>query len=494
MTTAAPIVDRNPQALPWYGMTPRQWQGPALQAALRAIDKRTPGVIAATMGSGKSMVIGELAALHRGQVLITTPTVRLVDQLAATVSARCEPRGWTVGRYYTHAKEPDHEVVVCCNASVTACLAAMRKAHRTPQLWIADECHGTTADEMMALAEEIGDCARIGFTATPYRADERERLRLYESTLYEYGPGDALRDGVIVPWRVEHPVDVSLDLDSMCIKWIAAQTQPGVEHPGIVNAVDIEDAEAFATKLNRYDIRAEAVHSRKGRGAADETMASLRAGEIDTVVHVNMLKEGVDYPWLRWLCCRRPVSSRVRFAQEIGRVLRASPGKTEAVIFDPHDLFGALTIDYDAALGWREPPKRTPDDDVAEAIEKDSERDERGRIEVGAAASAAVALWLRRVRLAWAAQGRVDLKVKSTSWRKDAPTDKQLAFARRMWRSAWLKYRQLVPEHVKTGIDAAGASIGAGRFRKGDVSDLIDILITIANAGGWPDPWSDADS
>jgi hypothetical protein len=76
----------------------------------------------------------------------------------------------------------------------------------------------------------------------------------------------------------------------------------------------------------------------------------LRSGRIRALVHVQLLTEGVDLPWLQWLALRRPVGSPVRLVQEVGRVLRAWPGKTEAVLYDPHDLLGELGLVHAAAL------------------------------------------------------------------------------------------------------------------------------------------------
>jgi hypothetical protein len=67
-------------------------------------------------------------------------------------------------------------------------------------------------------------------------------------------------------------------------------------------------------------------------------------------VHCQLLTEGVDLPWLRWLALRRPVSSPVRLVQEVGRVLRAARGKAEAVLYDPHDCLGAVGLVHAAAL------------------------------------------------------------------------------------------------------------------------------------------------
>jgi hypothetical protein len=48
-----------------------------------------------------------------------------------------------------------------------------------------------------------------------------------------------------------------------------------------------------------------------------------------------MLSEGVDMPFLRRLAIRHARGSRVEYAQEIGRVLRATAGKSYALVYDP---------------------------------------------------------------------------------------------------------------------------------------------------------------
>jgi superfamily II DNA or RNA helicase len=89
----------------------------------------------------------------------------------------------------------------------------------------------------------------------------------------------------------------------------------------------------------------------------------LRTGELSALVHCHMLSEGVDMPWLRWMALRQARGSRVEFLQEFGRVLRAAPGKTEAVIFDPHEL----TRDH-PLTGWLEVADA---DDAEPASEKE---------------------------------------------------------------------------------------------------------------------------
>ena len=138
----------------------------------------------------------------------------------------------------------------------------------------------------------------------------------------------------------------SSDVDDVCHRLIANQSGPGV-----VSALNIDDAESYAGYLNRYGIKSAAIHSKMRRSDRDRLLNSLKNGSLKCLVHVSLLAEGVDMPWLSWLCLRRPVGSRVRFVQEVGRVLRAHPEKEIAYILDPHDLFGLHCLSNPERLG-----------------------------------------------------------------------------------------------------------------------------------------------
>lgn len=309
------------------------------------------------MGSGKSLLVAELVACARarGRIVITTSTVALVEQLGRTLSERLTVDGRQdhVGLYYTHGKQVDRPIIVACTPSAEVLVSALRERGETCAFWLADECHRTEASSMRAAMNELRPRAALGFSATPYRAYEWEALSLFETVAYRYGPADALRDGVIVPWRVQDWTGDQVPLDDACCEMIA-----GSEGPGIVNAVSIRDAERFARRLKRGGIAAAAVHSEMPRSRLSARLQALQAGRIRALVHVALLQEGVDLPWLRWICLRRPLSSRVRFAQEVGRVLRAHPGKRVAVIYDPLDLCSVFRLTYEATLGWETPHAR----------------------------------------------------------------------------------------------------------------------------------------
>lgn len=321
---------------PWCGREPRRWQREALDAVLGAMrgGTRRPLVQACT-GAGKSLWLAELAARCTGRVLVTTPSQQLVAQLSATLEERCPG---DVGRVYQHAWEPDRRIVVTCNAS----LERLLEEHPQWACWIADEAHRMEGERLRQVQDRIQRKVSCGLTATPFRADGRG-MQNWDRLVYQYPSAKAVEDGVLVPWRAVRWDGVGTPTtDELVEGWIR-----DAKGPGIVSATSVADAEAFAARVGPSAL---AIHDRLTKRERDRRIAALRDGEIRCLVHVSLLTEGVDMPWLCWLAMRRPVGSIVRLVQEVGRVLRASPGKTEAVLFDPYNLLGELGLTHEASL------------------------------------------------------------------------------------------------------------------------------------------------
>jgi hypothetical protein len=217
-------------------------------------------------------------------------------------------------------------------------------------LWIADECHKTECSTILDDFKNLSPAHSLGLTATPFRSDLCEAISLFGRLIYRYGVAEAQADEVVCPWRIVHAQAVD-GLDRTCLDLVR-----DAKGPGLANATDIEDAEGFAAYLNGQGVPTKAIHSRLMPRDRRRVLRELRDGALRCAVHVNLLAEGANYPWLRWLLLRRQVESRVRFVQEIGRLLRSHPGKGEATFYDPHDLFGNFQLGYAEALG--EPPEK----------------------------------------------------------------------------------------------------------------------------------------
>lgn len=468
----------------WEGAKrpPRKWQREALPIILDALrgPNRCRGVVSVTTGGGKSIALAELVRvalpgtkLRDRVIVVTTPTQSLVRQLSATVAERIGI--WDVGQYYADRKESERAVIVTCNASLPALSAELTMQGRDVSLLIADECHSTESETMRAAIPSLKPLSQVGFTATPFRSVETQALSGWDRLIFRYTFADALADGVLVPFS-DHVVhwtgDGEADVDAVCERMIRDH---GVG-PGIVSAVSIQDAEDYARRLSEAGIPAEAIHSRLQVAEQARRIERLRTGALRCLVHVSLLAEGVDLPWLRWLCLRRPVGARVRFIQELGRVLRvcepdAWGPKAYATVMDPHNLLGRLGIAHEAAVGQAleeevgEPPERLQRKALEAAVREMPEP---------VAVDKATA-WTQRMLLELQAHGIAPAdKVSGGRWRDQDPSEAQVRYLRKMrWASQYLPETHREPVKL---LVARGESL-----TRGAVSDLISVLAGLAD-------------
>lgn len=467
---------------PWAGAPrePRKWQRDALPAITAAVRARKRGIVSAVMGAGKTDLTGEVAYLASARpgakvVVIGVPTQALVRQTAASIEGRVG--AGRVGQWFADKKQL-RPVVVACYDSLPGLAVELVARGLACGVLVCDEVHQTQAETVRGAVRALAPSWCVGFTATPFRSNGKERLEDWDEIVYSYSLGDALRDGVLVPWRTVNYDGAGEDgTDHVVCEMIRRDA----EGPGIVSARTIEDAEQYAAYLRDHGLKAEAIHSAMPRAARDLRIEWLRDGTgTRCLVHVNLLSEGVDLPWLRWLGMRRPVDARVRFVQELGRVLRSHPGKTEAVLLDPHDLLGLHGIAHAPTLGVGGACAETLDP------RSDEERDERvvlPSVLPPAVAIDAATRWARALLLSLQAHGLAESKVGSRSWRTRAPTEKQikaLAYAHR------LASRKIPDEHRKATLRLSRPEVARG-LQCGAVSDLISVLFAVADAGSWPE-------
>lgn len=460
----------------WGGSQPRKWQEECLPICLASIKSKEKGLVHATMGAGKTKLLVEICASGRGRVLIIVPSIRLVDQTFKVVDERLPGQ---CGTFYTYSKDTWQRIIICCSNSIPALLNDPTWPG-PPDLLIIDEAHKSECSIIRDSFDRLSPKKLIGFSATPYRSKEDERLQLFEREIFSYGVAEALRDGVIVPFRqIPWTGPDGANLDDCCV----TMAQDAVRHgPGLVNALNIDDAEMFATRLNTAGIRATAVHSRLSRAAQATAMENLRTGRLQIVVHVSLLTEGVDFPWLRWLLMRRPVSARVRFAQEIGRVLRAAPGKTEALLYDPHDLLGQLALSYEAVIGLAmEEEEDAPFEKELDAVLAKGESDEDGMREPSdPKLPKRLESWRRYLRalyLAAMGEGLIECRVKSTRWRPNPISEKQKTAIEK--KLGGLSRDTRIPLPHRQALAKIGEQ--AGFLTKGDASDFLSLLFLFSD-------------
>lgn len=255
-------------------------------------------------------------------------------------------------------------------ASVDTLLQRLKRQAYKFSLLIFDEAHHVVdGNKWGRVYEQLGRPPMLGVTATPVRTDGKG-LGDHAGGVFKamvLGPSvvELIERGMLINPKV-YASPVVPDLDDLKVNRdgdynlqdLAARvdkpriTGSAVSHyskicPGaraIVFCSSIEHARHVAAEFNaagyRFDLLVGAPHMSDAERTA--VNKRLRRGEIHGACTVDLVSEGYDLPDLECCIMLRPTASEALFLQQVGRVMRPSPGKTECFLLDHVANVGAL--------------------------------------------------------------------------------------------------------------------------------------------------------
>lgn len=487
---------------------PRKWQSLAIPKIIQHYNQKNPSraVIHAVTGSGKSILIAQVCACIECDwnevVVVSTSRQKLVRQIRSTIEERLESDEFmappVVGAFFADQKDglDNRKIIVACNDSLGPLAEALSKRGARTAFYICDELHRSESPKMKKAYDALLPVMSLGLSATPYRANVKKGISNFDEVIYKYGIQDALDDqNVIVSWIVKNWERGETDLDTACIEMMKEEDRGR----GLVNAVSIADAELFAKKATESGYPTKAVHSKMSDSDMDEIFKELRTGLIKAIAHVDLLVEGVDLPYLEYLCMRRVVGSRNRFVQELGRGIRyfkdpeTGYEKSHLTILDPHDLMSVHKLTHAAVLSG----DFDPDDEDSQNSEKnEGKKLERSlqqecfsvmrhlsEVKAGKAPldSQPLASYLSQLCSVFDTFGLMDKPISSREWRRAPASQKQVTT---MMNMKWALGRAQVPPIHRTALEIL---TGHGSvMTRGTAADLISIEISLANKSTWP--------
>lgn len=98
-----------------------------------------------------------------------------------------------------------------------------------------------------------------------------------------------------------------------------------VPHKIIAVACSIDHAEQIKQLYIENSYKAEVFHSRKTSEEQKKIKQDIENHRLDVIIHVAMLGEGYDHPYLSVAAIFRPFRNELPYEQFIGRVLRTIP-------------------------------------------------------------------------------------------------------------------------------------------------------------------------
>jgi DNA repair protein RadD len=363
----------------------RRPQREAYAAALHHYSwSREHAIIQLPVGCGKTGVISILPfGIANGRMLAVAPNLEIRRNLLAALdythrnsflrnrSVLSNGHGPTCAVLDENAnvRDCDEASIVVTNIQQLVAGDADKWLAKLPpdffDLIVLDEGHHNVAPSWKQTLAQFPDAKIASFTATPFRADGQ---RVEGVRIYRFPIADAIKEGYIkdlASHRLEpqeltftyrgerrsHSLEEVLKLKEeqwfskgvalspecnksivdhsiQCMEDLRASGK--VRHQIIAAACSIDHAKAIRAMYHERNYKADVIHSNLKSEEQDRVRVALRQGNLDVVVHVQMLAEGADYPSLSVAAIFRPFRHLVPYIQFVGRVMRVinenSPG------------------------------------------------------------------------------------------------------------------------------------------------------------------------
>lgn len=345
----------------------REYQQQASDAAVKFFKSKGEmnAIEVLPTGSGKSLVIADIANRLDGHTLVFQPSKEILEQNFAKLCS------YGVLDCSVYSASFNSKAISRITFATIGSVIHHTEMFRHFNNVIIDECHLVNAKGGMY--EEfirVTKCKVLGLTATPYRLSSssygamlkfitRTRPRIFSKVIYQVQIKTLLNMGYLadlnyyycppIDWNEANLQDNStgadytdksvqdeykrIDFYSWLVSIVKRVSSPksGKPRNGILVFT------RFLTEAQRltYEIEGCAMVSGNMKKTERELILNeFKAGKIKVVVNVGVLTTGFDYPELDTIIMARPTKSLSLWYQIVGRAIRPSPSKESGWVID----------------------------------------------------------------------------------------------------------------------------------------------------------------
>lgn len=325
--------------------------------------KKRNAIMVLPTGSGKSLIIADIASKLNDHVLIFQPSKEILEQ--------------------NFAKLQSYGVLDCSIFSASfnskeisrITFAMIGSVRNKPEFFahfkyvIVDECHlvnSKNEDSMYNQFLSNLDCRVLGLTATPYRLSfdgfggsilkflTRTRPRIFSELIYHVQIKELADEGFLA--KMEYYQINIVDPSKLVVNSTGADfTDKSVQKhykdiefnlklkeiierlikSGRKNILVFTRFVAEAQELSDYfNGLAEMVSGETPKKERERILNDFKSGQIRIVTNVGVLTTGFDFPELATIVLARPTMSLALYYQMIGRAMRPHESKSSAWIVD----------------------------------------------------------------------------------------------------------------------------------------------------------------
>lgn len=346
-------IDDQRRILPKIDFTFHGKLRPFQEQAVTGILSRDFGTLSAATGSGKTVIALYMIAERKQPALVVVHTKELLNQ-------------W-IDRITTFLKIPKNEIGIIGNGKyiigekITVALvqSLYKCAEEVSQHighLIVDECHRAPSRTFTEAVTAFDSKYMLGLSATPWRRDKLSRLIFWfiGDVVHEVDNEDLINTGDILEAEVvtrETDYQTTYNPSEEYSKMLSELTTDTKRNALIVSDVAREaqngggiclvlsdrkgHCKAIQGLLQGVGIDAELLVGDLSNGKREDVVKRLNSGQIKVLIATGQLiGEGFDLPAMQTLFLTTPVRFNGRVIQYVGRVLRPSPGKKKAKVYD----------------------------------------------------------------------------------------------------------------------------------------------------------------
>ena len=309
-----------------------------------------PAIIVLPTGSGKTAVLvlsPFLLKVKRVLVITQSQIVRrqiysefsellLLKKLKILPENMQSPRVYELDKMLKSKKQWQELMKNDVIISTPACISPQyKKIYQTPKdafdLILYDEGHHLPAKTWFSISNYF-DSMEILFTATPFRNDKKS---IYGKIIYEFTISEAYKDKIFgniryIPVEVSsiEPNDIDIAIAKKTEEIFKQDRDNGYEHLVLVRSSKIEKSkELLEIYNNNTDLSLKLINSQHSQNTIQSILEELQEGNIDGVIAVNIMNEGVDIPNLKIAAIHSAYKSLSILLQFIGRFARSGHEK-----------------------------------------------------------------------------------------------------------------------------------------------------------------------
>ncbi len=338
--------------------------------AVSVVAKTDIGVLVAPPGAGKTVMGCYLIAKRKTSTLVLVHRMPLLEQWRAQISEFLGVDQKKMGIFGGARKKQTHEIDI-------GMLPTFAKIENPEEILsqygqiIIDECHHIPAVSFESVLKKIPTRYVLGLTATPYRKDGHQAIIHMQCGPVRYEvkevDGPKLTKRVIVretsfkmpedsgPQPPIHLVWEKLVADPARLEIVAHDLRKSLEagrFPLVISERKEHlalSSKVFEQKLADLKVKSFVLVGGLGKKARATILSEIQSAPKSGIKPYilatgSFIGEGFNLPALDTLIIAMPISFKGKLIQYAGRLHRASPGKSEAIIYDYLDASNALTV------------------------------------------------------------------------------------------------------------------------------------------------------